>query len=52
MNTPLHFGLVLKGEHMNQNAKPDKQSMVAGDKNGVQVLGLCCFVSKEFDNND
>ena len=52
MNTPLHFGLVLKGEHMNKTSKAHKQSLVAGEENGVQVLGLCRFVSEEFDNND
>ena len=48
----LHFGLVLNGKRMNQNAKPHKRSLVVGDQNGIRVLGLCCFVSEEFDHND
>jgi len=34
---PLHFGLVLKGKHMKQKAKPHKQSLVVGDQNGIRV---------------
>ena len=37
---------------MNQKAKPHKRSLVVGDQNDILVLGLCCFVSKEFDHND
>ena len=48
----LHFGLVLNGKRMNQKAKPHKRSLVVGDQNDILVLGLCCFVSEEFDHND
>ena len=37
---------------MNQKAKPHKRSLVVGDQNGIQVLGLCRFVYEEFDYND
>ena len=37
---------------MNQKAKPNKLSLVVGDQNGIQVLGLCCFDSEEFDHNE
>ena len=43
----LHFGLVLDGKSMNQKAKPHKRSLVVGEQNGIRVLGLCRFVSKE-----
>ena len=49
---PLRFGLVLKEKRMNQKTKPHKQSLVVGDQNGIRVLGLCRFVSEEFDHND
>ena len=42
----------LKGECMNQKAKPHKQSLVIGDRNEKQVLGLYCFVSKDFEYYD
>ena len=48
----LHFGLVLNGKCMNKKPKPHKRSLVVGDQNDILVLGLCCFVSKEFDHND
>ena len=48
----LHFVLVLNGKRINQKAKPNKRSLVVGDQTGIQVLGLCCFVSEEFDHND
>ena len=48
----LHFGLVLNGKRMNQKAKPHKRSLVVGDQNGIQVLGMCRFVSEEFDHID
>ena len=48
----LHFGMVLNGKRMNQKAKPHKWSLVVGDQNGIQDLGLCRFVSEEFDHND
>ena len=37
---------------MNQKAKPHKGSLVVGDQNGIQVLGMCRFASEEFDHND
>ena len=37
---------------MNRKAKLHKQSLVVGDQNGIQVLGLCRFVYEEFDYND
>ena len=37
---------------MNQKAKPHKVSLVVGDQNGIRVLGLCHFVSEEFDHNN
>ena len=49
----LHFELVLNGKSMNQKAKPHKRSksnLVVGDQNGIRVLGMCRFVSEEFDN--
>ena len=49
---PLGFVLVLKEKRMNKKTKPHKQSMVVGDLNGIRVLGLCHFVSEEFDHND
>ena len=45
----LHFGLVFNGKRMNQKAKTHKRSLVVKDQNGIQVLGLCRFVSEEFD---
>ena len=48
----LCFGLVLKEKCINQKAKPHKPSSVVGLQNGIWVLGLSCFVSEEFDNND
>ena len=48
----LCFGLVLKEKCINQKAKPHKPSLVVGLQNGIWVLGLSCFVSEEFDNND
>ena len=36
--------LLLKGECMNQKAKPHKPSSVEGLQNGIRVLGLSCFV--------
>ena len=47
-----HFGLVLNSKRMNQKAKPHKRSLVEGDQNDILVLGLCRFVSEEFDHND
>ena len=35
---------------MNQKAKPHKLSSVVEVQNGIGVLGLCRFVSEEFDN--
>ena len=37
---------------MNQKAKPHKQSLLVGDQNGIQVLGLCRFASEEFKHNE
>ena len=37
---------------MNQKAKPHKQFFVVGDQNGIRILGLCHFVSEEFDHNN
>ena len=48
----LCFGLVLKEKCINQKAKPHKPSLVVGLQNGIWVLGLSCFSSEEFDNND
>ena len=48
----LCFGLVLKEKCINQKAKPHKPSSVVGLQNGIWVLGLSCFVSEEFDNNN
>ena len=33
---------------MNQKAKLHKSSLIVGVQNGMPVLGLCHFVSKEF----
>ena len=41
-----------KGICMNQKAEPHKQSLVVGDQNGIQVLGLCRFILQEFDHNN
>ena len=49
---PIHFGLVLNGNHKNQKAKPHKRSLVVGDQNGMRVLGLCRFVYEEFNYNN
>ena len=40
----LRLGPYLKGECMNQKAKPLKQSLAVEDQNDVWVLGQCCFV--------
>ena len=48
----LHFSLVLNGKRINKKAKPQKRSLVVGDQNGTWVLGLCRFVSEEYDHND
>ena len=48
----LHLGPYLKGECMNQKAKPHKQSLVVEDQNDIWVLGLCRLVWEEFDYND
>ena len=37
---------------MNQKAKPHKQSLVIEDQNDKRLLGLCFFVSEEFEYND
>ena len=39
----------LKGECMNLKAKPHKQSLVVEDYNYLWVLGLCRFVSEDFN---
>ena len=46
---PSRLLLLLKGECMNQKAKPHKPSSVVGVQNGITFLGLCRFVSEEFD---
>ena len=40
----LCLGPYLKGECMNQKAKPQKQSLAVDDQNGIWVLGRCRFV--------
>ena len=44
--------LLLKGECMNQKAKPHKQSLVVEDQNDIWVSGLCCLVWEEFHYTD
>ena len=48
----LNFGTYLKGECMNQKAKPHKQSLAVEDQNDMWVFGLCCRVWEEFEYND
>ena len=48
----LHLRPYLKGECMNQKAKPQKHSLVVEDQNDIWVLGLCRLVWEEFDYND
>ena len=38
----------LKGEFTDHKAKLHKSSLIVGVQNGMPVLGLCHFVSKEF----
>ena len=45
-------GSYLKGECVNQKAKPHKQSLIVGGQNGVQVWGICRFAPEEFGNKD
>ena len=40
----LRLGPYLKGECMNQKAKPHKQSLAVEDQNDIWVLGWCHFV--------
>ena len=42
----------LEVEYMNQKAKPHKPSLVVEEQNDIRVLGLCFFVSEEFEYND
>ena len=37
---------------MNQKTKPSIESHTVGDQNDIWVLGLCSYVSEEFDDND
>ena len=48
----LHLGPYLKGECMNQKAKPHKHSLVVEDQNDMKVLGLCGLVWEEFEYNE
>ena len=48
----LHLGPYLKGECMNQKAKPHKHSLVVEDQNDIRVLGLCGLVWEEFKYNE
>ena len=48
----LHLGPYLKGECMNQKAKPHKHSLVVEDQNDIRVLGLCGLVWEEFEYNE
>ena len=54
VSLPLHLGPDLKGECMNQKAKPHKPSLVIEDQNDIRVLGLCgCgLVWEEFEYNE
>ena len=46
------MGPYLKGECMNQKAKPHKHSLVVEDQNDIRVLGLCGLVWEEFEYNE
>ena len=48
----LSLGPYLEVEYMNQKAKPHKPSLVVVEQNYIRVLGLCFFVSEEFEYND
>ena len=48
---PSRLLLLLKGECMNQKAKPHKPTLIVREQNGIWVLGLCRLVSEEFEYN-
>ena len=37
---------------MNKKTMPSIESHVVGDQNDIWVVGLCRFVSEEFEDND
>ena len=48
---PSRLHRLLKGECVNQKAKPHKPSMVIGVQNDIGVLGLVHFVLEDFEDN-
>ena len=48
----LSLGPYLDVEYMNQKSKLHKPSLVVEEQNDIRVLGLCFFVSEEFEYND